>query len=66
MGVEREEPKGPYIVWHDNGGDGWSFDNFATLKEAVASNHGYSYRYVVTRVVDYEVIDKTPLTDGGQ
>lgn len=55
--MDARRPKGPYVLWTDHG-EGWGFNDFETLKEALESDHGYSTNYVITRLVDYDVIDK--------
>jgi hypothetical protein len=51
----KEPPTGPYIVWVDYGYEGWQPKCFNSLKEAVSENH-FS-RFVVTKLVNYDVIE---------
>jgi len=51
---------GPYIVWVDNGAyEGWSPTSFVSLKEAVLFNETYGSPFVITKVVDVEVSEKS-------
>ena len=51
-----EDAKGPYIVWVNNGYEGWQPTSFNTLKEALES-HKYTYEYVIAKKCEYEIIE---------
>lgn len=60
----RWDASGPYIAWEDLGCEGWHPRSFDTLRAAV-EHKGYSSAYAVTRVVEYDIIERmTEDTDG--
>lgn len=55
--MSEPDRAGPYIVWANYGYEGWQPKSFKTLKEALLSER-YGYEIVVTKLVEYEVIEK--------
>lgn len=55
--MSDDRPEGPVVLWHWSG-EGWSHDSFADVRAALQSAHGYTDRYVITRLVDFDVIEK--------
>ena len=53
-----DRPKGPYTRWTDGGYEGWSFRDFKTLEEAVHYQGYSSEGFVITRLVEYEIVVK--------
>ena len=53
-----EDIRGPVIVWENYGYEGWQPKSFATFKEALMS-HRFSSDFVVTSLVDFEVVSVT-------
>ena len=51
-----EDAKGPYIVWINNGCEGWQPTSYLTIKEAL-EGHRYSPEYVITKKCEYRVIE---------
>jgi hypothetical protein len=49
-----EDAKGPYVVWINNGCEGWQPTSFSSLYEALNS-HKYSVEWVITKIVKYEI-----------
>lgn len=50
------DAKGPYVVWTNCGYDGWNPKSYKTLKEALKGER-YSSAFVVTKVVEFEVVE---------
>lgn len=61
MSEERDlKPKGPFTVWKYHSYEGWSWEDYQTLKEAVEAEK-YGSPWVVTRgPIDYTVEESTP------
>jgi hypothetical protein len=56
---DREGPKGPVTLW-THSGEGWSFYDFATVKEALESDErGYSGCWHISQPVQYEIVNQT-------
>ena len=49
-----EDAKGPYIVWENNGPEGWYPTSFKTLLEALEKQK-YSSEWKITKAISYEV-----------
>jgi len=49
-----EDAKGPFIVWVNNGCEGWQPTSFNSILEALES-HKYSIEWVITKRISYEV-----------
>lgn len=54
---ERYNADGPVVVWLDYGCEGWRPSSYDTVKEALLGER-YGNRFVVTRVVKFEVKEK--------
>jgi hypothetical protein len=54
-----ERPQGPFTVWQDGGYDGWSFEDYPTLKDALEA-HKYNVTWVIQKSVAYEVNEASP------
>ena len=52
-----EDTAGPYIVWVNNGCEGWSPRSFSTLKDALIGER-YTTTFVVTKAIDFDVVEK--------
>lgn len=46
--------RGPYIVWHDYGCEGWRPRSYATAAEALAGKESDD---VITRVVEFKEVE---------
>lgn len=56
--INQDKPEGPYILWTYHRDDGWSFENFATLKEAI-EHDTYGSAHVITRApVDWSPVEE--------
>jgi len=49
-----EDIKGPYIVWENNGCEGWQPTSFRTVLQALEKQK-YSSEWVITKAISYEV-----------
>lgn len=59
------EATGPYITWHDYGCEGWQPRNHVSLDEALRSIEGYPQSRIITKVVQFKVIDMAENRAGG-
>jgi hypothetical protein len=50
-----DSPQGPYTLWV-NHGDGWSFEDFRTLKEAMMATR-YTSMWTVQKPVAWSAVD---------
>jgi len=48
--------KGPFIVWENYGYEGWQPKSYPTLKAALSAQR-YNSEFVVTKAVDFDVIE---------
>lgn len=52
----EQKPKGPYTVWVNYGYDGWSFQDYEALKDAVEAEK-HATDWVITRgPLDYTIV----------
>lgn len=54
-----EDANGPFVVWCNNGYEGWRPRSYPTLKAALLGER-YSPEFVVTHSVEFEVVAKLP------
>ena len=52
-----KDAEGPFILWINNGYEGWSPTSYPTLKEALMGER-YNSEWVVTRLIEFEVVEK--------
>jgi hypothetical protein len=56
-GIER--PQGPVTLWTYSG-EGWSFYDFPTVREALeSSERGYSSWWHISQPIVYEIVNQT-------
>jgi hypothetical protein len=55
----QNKPKGPYTLWQDYGYDGWGFEDYESLDEAVRAPK-YASVWVISRPVDWGANEKPP------
>ena len=48
------KPKKEYILWVNYGTEGWGWQDFDTLKEALESEK-FGHDWTITKRVDYEI-----------
>lgn len=58
-------PKGPYTLWQNFGYEGWSFQDFDTLHEAVKADKHVS-AWVITKPVDWDAKENPGAGDPGR
>jgi hypothetical protein len=54
---------GPYIVWENYGNEGWHPKSYENIKTALVAQR-FNSQFVVTKLVDYEVVEKGNEQDG--
>lgn len=53
----NENTKGPYILWRNDGYNGWSPESFDTIQKALEAEK-YSSGWIITKNVEYKVEEK--------
>ena len=43
-----------FIVWIDNGGEGWTWEGFNTIEEAL-NKESYGFQKIITKPVKYTI-----------
>lgn len=51
------DAKRPYIVWENNGCEGWHPNDYATIEEALLA-HKYGSEFIITKIVEFRVTEK--------
>lgn len=57
--MPNDDAVGPVIVWENYGVEGWRPQSFKTIKEALLQSPRYQTDFVITRKIDFEVLEKT-------
>ena len=55
--ARRDNTSGPVIKWLDYGVEGWKPCSYDTIKEAL-EDHNYGNNFLITRLVDWDTIEK--------
>lgn len=53
----NDTPRKPYTAWVDYGYEGWKRTDYETLEAALKHNN-YGSEMVVTKLVQYDVVEK--------
>jgi hypothetical protein len=57
--IDNWHTKGPIVVWLNGGCEGWHPRSYATVKEALMDPERAGYcEFVITRVVEFDVVEK--------
>jgi hypothetical protein len=54
-----DKPQGPFTVWQGGGYEGWRFEDYPTLKEALEAQK-FNTTWVIQKPVVYEVNEASP------
>lgn len=55
--IFKKKRKEKYIVWTNYGLEGWKYDEYSSLEEAV-NHEAYRMETMITKKVEYEVKEK--------
>jgi hypothetical protein len=55
-----DDTKGPVVMWEYFGPDGWHPKSFATVHEAVVAGRYNQSEFIVTRPVEFDVVERSP------
>lgn len=55
--ISRWDESGPYIVWVNNGLEGWAPRSYDTLREAINDDSGFGGEKVITKRVEYQIVE---------